>query len=162
MLNKSMPTLAQGRSGTSWGISVSRCWLVSWLRHIEHADMYSLRSAFMLGQNKHPLARRKHPSIPRCDEWTRSLSVCRRSVGMTTRSPRKTRPSCTESSSRYGKYGATWCGRSFFSVGHPSMITARSCWRCSSEDVYSLICCNRCSVIGKYCTMLMCPRPSRG
>ena len=35
----------------------------------------------------------------------------------------ETMPSCTDCSSRYGKYGATWCGRSFFSVGHPSMIT---------------------------------------
>ena len=46
----------------------------------------------MLGQNKHSFARRKHPSIPRCDEWTRSLSVCRRSVGMTT--PRHERKGC--------------------------------------------------------------------
>ena len=61
--------------------------------------MYYLRSALMLRQSKHSLARRKHPSIPRCDEsldeWTCSLSVCPMYVGVMTRSTRKTRSSCT-------------------------------------------------------------------
>ena len=153
MLTKSVPTMAQGMSGTSWGITVSRCWLVAWLWHIEHADMYSLRSAFMLGQNNIPSFGVNTPRYPGVMSglavWAPVSCIWRLA-----RHEREGRLVLTVHLDTGSKVPPD--------VVDLSMITSHSCWRCSSEDVYSLIYCKRCAVIGKYCTMLMCSRLSCG
>ena len=113
-------------------------------------SMYWRISADIPGQKTRSRARRRHEFMPRCPECTLTLMSLLRAGGMTTRTPRRTIPSWTVSSSLWSKYGRIAAGSSLLVFGQPRMIWAFSSPMSSSTRVAVFISSRRSFLIGVY------------
>ena len=94
-------------------------------------------------------ARRRHPSIPMCDEWTTSISSFLMLRGTTSRCPLNTMFPWTVSSSLTSKYGLRLSGTSALVSGHPLRITVLSSDMTASSADSLLTCIQRASLTGR-------------